>query len=156
MNIYRFRRIVKDWFAKNFYYRFNPQQKWLTAKIPLTFCDKDWLFETTLFEGLIHFWEEDGGEESTRFQYEVCEPGTEQRADTWSTPEQRKERYELYRRIYFCMDRAYRWAKVRDQIWEDFHRNSPMEDYQKQEENLEMQDTLFMQDIIHYRKYLWT
>lgn len=153
MNIYRFRRIVKDWFAKNFYYRFNPQQKWLTAKIPLTFCDKDWLFETTLFEGLIHFWEEDNGEESTRFQYEICDPTSGMYDQDYGSEAQKKERYELYRRIYFCMDRAYRWAKVRDQVWEDLYSSPWSKDA---EENLNMQDTLFLTDIIHYRKYLWT
>ena len=50
---------------------FFPQNKWARKDIPRQFTDVDNIFETTLFNGLIFFWEEDHGEETLRYQYEV-------------------------------------------------------------------------------------
>jgi hypothetical protein len=40
---------------------FNPKQKWLTKKIPRTWCDKPELIQSLLFEILVHYVEEEDG-----------------------------------------------------------------------------------------------
>ena len=48
---------------KNIYYSirdfFNPRQKWLTSKIPNSWCDKTWLLQLFAFESIVHFIEEE-------------------------------------------------------------------------------------------------
>ena len=42
-------------------YFFNPRQRWLTKKIPNHWCDKDYLWELCILEGIKHHVEQDYG-----------------------------------------------------------------------------------------------
>lgn len=53
------RRLTSSFFWEDLLYRiqcfFNPKQKWLTKKIPKTWCDKVELLKLTCFESIVHF-----------------------------------------------------------------------------------------------------
>lgn len=134
------------------------QNKWMRDLIPDHFTDLDYLFEETLFEGLIFFWEQDGGKESLELN---SQPWEDNGFFHWS-PE-RKECYDL-------MKAAYEWGKTRHESepeypslgddWKTTFRTEAYGDAVKiANEKLvkweEEKDT-HVTNILKYRKYLWT
>lgn len=136
----------KYWWRRHLYNvkcLFSPQNKWARKGIPRQFTDVDCIFENTLFNGLIFFWEEDHGEETLRYQFEAerddfCD------ADKWN------ERIAVCKEVYVAMNNAYAWAKIREREYDKLG-----VDWEKEEELVET-DTLHLTNIIKYRKYLWT
>ncbi|WEM34424.1 hypothetical protein [Xanthomonas phage X1] len=128
--------------------RINPRQKWLTKEIGRRFVDKDYIIETTIFESMIHFWEEDDGERSTRYQFEHYEGPCGGKA---LKPED-QEAYVYLRKLYADLDKCYRWAKTRKGFWADCYTNYKPEN----EKKLEAEDTYYMNEIIRLRKHMWT
>jgi hypothetical protein len=56
---YWYRLYIKEFYYNQISARLWPNQKWLTKKIPLTWCDKTHLIEILLFECIVHFVEEE-------------------------------------------------------------------------------------------------
>lgn len=111
---------------------FNPRNKWARDAIPNHFSDVDAIFEDVLFNGLIFFWEKDRGEEALRLQYEY----------PWNEMGPKAVEYQDHNRgVYNAMLEAYNWAKTRKHALETL-------DYDE--------DTKHLQNIIKYRKYLWS
>lgn len=146
------RHKVRKFWYEQIASRINPRQKWLTNAIGRTWADKDWVLETCVFTSMIHFWEDERGEEVMRYQFECIENPCRSKA----LNAEDQERYAEARRVYSILDRCYRWAKARDQLWEDFHESGYDAFYNKREADLIEQDTSVMQEIIQYRKYMWT
>lgn len=146
------RRKVKDFWMKQIVYRIKPQQKWLTDKIGRTWIDKDTVIETAIFESMIHFWEDEKGEEVLRFQFECIQSPCRSAA---ARPEN-QERYAEQRRIYSELEKCYRYARVRDMVWEEFD-NTPAKDRtDHQEQDIIDNETEILVKIVQLRKYLWT
>lgn len=132
--------------------RLNPRQKWLTVAIGRQFVDKDFIIETTLFQSIIHFWEEDDGEKSMRYQFEAIEGPCGGKA----LKEEDQQAYLAARKHYAALDRCYRWAKVRDAMWADFYNNYSERKDLAAGERLESEDEHYLTEIVRLRKYMWT
>lgn len=149
-------KIMSKYFWKDLWYkqvdtRFRPRQKWLTDKIPRTFCDVDYLIETCVFESLISFWESDSGEETLRFQFE-CEYGEEYGMSEEASAQRKTDYREIYRRL----NAAYNWAKARDKYIESSLDRKNMDEYIKAERRRVERDTFFLKEIIELRDKLWS
>lgn len=151
MNRHRFARILKDFWHAQFVCRIQPRQKWLSDKIGRVFVDKDFIIETTLFESVIHFWEMDRGEEVTRYQFEAIEAPCRSEARNPEDQEEYLERRQVYSELLEC----YSYAKVREQIWEEYWRSRPTDKW-KQRQLIIDRETEFLQTIVRLRKYIWT
>lgn len=131
--------------------------KWMRDLIPDHFTDLDYLFEETLFEGLIFFWEKDGGEASL----ELNSHPWDEEGFYWS-PE-RKVCYDL-------MKAAYEWGKTRHEsepeypdVGDNWLKTIRTDAYdeavkianEKMAKWEEEKDT-HVTNILKYRKYLWT
>ena len=141
------------WFYQKVYRRFVPAQKWLFDAIGNIWVDKDFVIETALFESMIHFWEDERGEEMQRFQFECIESPCRSAA---LKPED-QEGYLMARRLYAEMDKVYRYAKVRDQLWEEFWagKHEPGQGWLKEQELKEI-ETEHLISIVKFRGSMWT
>jgi hypothetical protein len=167
MKISRKYRIIKA-AIRRFYQshvidRVNPQQKWLRKKLPRHFCDLDRTFELTLFHGLIFFWEKDNGKRIFQLQIDVnVIPEELEHRREFMTDEAIESAKKENQEIYNIINAAYEWAKIRDEKYESLYdRNFPIPApytawYQYEDEYLIPTDTLHLQNIIKYRKYLWS
>lgn len=145
-------KVRKFWYEQ-IISRIKPRQKWLTDKLGRTWIDKDTVIETAIFESMIHFWEDEKGEEMQRFQFECIESPCRSAA---AKPED-QERYAEQRRIYSELDKCYRYARMRDQVWEEFY-NTPIQGrngWQKEQAIID-KETEILVKIVQLRKYLWT
>lgn len=106
-----------------------PKNSWATDCIPSHFSDVDNIMEEIAFEGLVHYWENDDGEEMLRAQTEIDEEYVGE------------ARLEQSKEVYNAMQAAYMYAKKRD----DFL------DY----EGIEMRD-FYANQIFKYRHFLWS
>ena len=91
---------------------------------------------------MINFWENDDGEASLRYSYEVYDDLV--RDQIRSLDDTIEERAH-HKHIYDTMKKAYDWAKIRNDI-ENYAR--VLDVYEK--------DTEHLLNIIRYRQYLWT
>lgn len=119
---------------------FFPKNRWVNEVVPRHFADVDYIFEDVLFAGLVHFWEKDRGEETLRYQWE-CDPDEFMMSS---------DHQAHCREVYDIAKAAYDWAKVRKQKHDDVRLDW------KEEQDLIAEDTKHLQNIIKYRKYLWS
>lgn len=165
-------KILTTHFWKDLWYqqvatRINPRQKWLTDKIPRTWLDPDYIIETCVFESLIHFWEEDRGEETVRFQWE-CPYGAEYGMSAEESVARKNERKVVYDRLLA----AYNWAKhgrvdgkaahkkAIDIYYGQVIKKYPVEEGLRVvgnlEEYLRKQDDFFLKEIVELRGHMWS
>lgn len=144
--------------------RIFPKQKWLTKLVPRTFCDVDTLIEDIVFACLVNFWENDNGEPSFRFQYEMYDDPEEY---VGLTAEEAAKIRATNKALYDEVSEAYAWAKVREHIrkkteemlvaayktdkWSEVSKF-----YNEEEAAFIENDTRYLTTIIKYRQYLWT
>ena len=114
------------------------KNEWALKSIPRTFSDVDYIFEEVLFNGLIFFWEEDGGESSLRYQWD-------RELDEYDSPERIEQCKEIYEQILA----AYNWAKIRKSEYDK------LMSYTK-EQDLKSKDDEHLSVIVKYRSHLWT
>src|SRR5690606_34128009 len=110
---------------------------WAEECIPKHWLDKDYLFTAILFNGIIHFWEDEDGK--SRFNIEPPSILDEESKHIYK---------EKDREVYEALVNAYEWAKVRQT-----HHDSA-ETFQE-EEALYDKDTKHLCSIIKYRGYMW-
>lgn len=137
------------------------QNQWLRDLIPEHFADLDTIFEDVLFNGLIFFWEQDGGGESLEYN---SKPWNEEDGGPMLWDERRKECYD-------AMKAAYEWGKTREEsepkapdLPEDYLTkglNNPeysaaCKEYWKAQERWEAERDMHMLNIIKYKGHLWT
>lgn len=115
----------------------NHPNQWFLDICPAHFSDKDYFFENVLFRGLIHFWEDDDGEENTRSQISI------DRFEYGMTVVDHLRHVEFYQDMYSALSEAYNFAKewVNTQFVDEA-------DYE--------QATKHLQNIIKYRGKMWT
>ena len=141
--------------------RIKPRQRWLTKQIPRTWLDADSVIELCVFESLIYWWTQDGGEEMSRFQFE--------NDDEFCTEERKNERKEVYDRLLA----AYNWAtsgrKNAMADYENLLNTFSRSDFLDRKFDRELfneinrletkcieSDTFYLKEIIELRKYMWT
>ena len=157
---------------------FNPRQKWLTKKIPTTWCDKTTLIPLVLFECLRHYVEEEGlmspdvyrkeyedGYISETYRDKMIKVVTELREaydHIVNRPWLEAEMYDAYPRTiepnmeYFVKGEDGNYTM---RSCEELYGCSYKEAYAKQqklEKLLEKRDLKAMQTIVKYYEYLWT
>lgn len=118
------------------------QNEWLRKLVPDEFTDVDVIFENVLFEGLIFFWEKDGGQESLHHNSIPWED------EFLKWTEDRRE-------CYVAMKAAYEWAKTYKDA-EPVVSLSELEDYRVRMQTWEDTTSEHLLNIIKYRNYLWT
>ena len=137
------------------------QNQWLRDLIPEHFADLDTIFEDVLFNGLIFFWEQDGGGESLEYN---SKPWDEEDGGPFKWDNSRKECYD-------AMKAAYEWGKTRAESepkapempegrW-DTGFNSPQyttacKAYWAKQKRWEAERDKHMLNIIKYKGHLWT
>ena len=122
-----------------------PKNKWARKDIPKTFSDVDYIYEKVLFNGLIFWWEDDGGESEIRHQFEY-----DYSDDGFISPEAIENRKQYYKTMYNELHEAYIWAILRDWAYEEANF-----DYKLTERYNEV-DTTHLIAIIKYRPAMWT
>jgi hypothetical protein len=134
--------------------RIKPPQKWLFDALGRNRVDMDFIFETTLFEGIIHFWETEGGEQVIRSKYEEIEgpiPGK-------ALKEENQEAFNHRRKVYSDIFNCYSWAKRRQIIWDSIYLNwnGTVQELCAEEDKLNAEDLYYMTEILKYRNHLRT
>jgi len=158
---YRFREFIYS--IKTF---FNPRQKWLTKKIPNTWCDKVELIPLCLFEMIKHFVEEEmdnvcwGLEEDVEKGY--C---SKEYSDKMAAAGNKiREIYNYYTVVrpdlQKQLDGAYpdlgdNFLDSLKEMTKDSYK-SLYGEVRRLEELIEKKDTEYLLDIIKLRGYLWT
>lgn len=129
--------------------RIKPPQKWLFDALGRNRVDMDFIFETTLFEGIIHFWETEGGEQVIRSKYEEIE------GPVSGTPSKKsyQEEYAKRRLAYSEISECYSWAKRRHVLWVAAFKHG---DVQSNAEKMQAEDLYYMTQILKYRGMMWT
>lgn len=118
---------------------FNPRQKYLTSKIPNSWCDKTSLVRICLFEMLVHYIEE---EDAFNFI-------------DWSSTEKDKK-------IKQDLEMCYEYIKIRrPQIVKKLHGihlkdENFIVDYGKMDDEINFWDQRVCETIVKYREALWT
>lgn len=120
----------------------HPNQ-WFLDICPNTWHDKDYFIEMTLAKALIHFWEDEDGEKSLRYQFE--HPYDEL---TDMPREQRHIRDIQNRKVYDDLKSAYEFLKPFD----DFGNPGWSDEGQKITEEL----AKHLSAIVKHRGYMWT
>jgi len=124
--------------------------KWATNQIPYGFKEYDHIIEDICFSALIDFWENDGGEETLRYQCDYY------REECKANPEDQFSNSRLGRAedIYNTLAAAYHWALVRDNEYKRIY-SLKVKDWEKTEAEWAAKDNKYLEDIIKYRKHLW-
>lgn len=128
---------LKRW-VRNIKLRFKPSNQWARDCIPREFIDVDFIMEDIAFKGLIFFWENDDGEETLRYQWEMAQQ---------SALRYPVEKVDEYKDVYFLMKEAYEWALYREIMKDSI--NQLGESYREQNEK-------HLNNIIKYRSHLWS
>lgn len=133
------------WGVKNYFW---PQNKWLTKHVPKGWIDKDALLENILAATIVEFVEGERGLKVT----------------VWDDTPERLD-------VYHKLNSAYHWFKWQRQALEDKENKSlslslvypdrcwadlRSELYYDFAAKKELLDNLHLQNIIKYRKHLWT
>lgn len=137
------------------------QNQWLRDLIPEYFVDLDTIFEDVLFNGLIFFWEQDGGGESL-----------EHNSKPWDTEECGPFKWDNSRKeCYDAMKAAYEWGKTREESrpkapeipaerWENVFASDEYGKaciaYENELKRWEAERDTHMLNIIKYKGHLWT
>ena len=158
---YRFRE-----FADSIKAFLNPRQKWLTKKIPNTWCDKVELIPLCLFEMIKHFVEDEIDSVPWSLDEDV-EKGycTREYSDKMVAAENKiREIYNYYTVVrpdlYKQLDGSFpdlganfmdSWNSINIDLYKTMY-----SELNRLEELIEKKDTEYLLDIIKLRGYLWT
>jgi hypothetical protein len=144
---------------------FNPRQKWLTSKIPNTWCDKPELIRILMFEMIVNFVEEEKGLDQFNVDW------SEDIKDGYVTQEYVDDRNSIYSQIKivydYIKDERPALVKAHDESYPEINFNTfaPVNDVPFNEayaENnrlealLEEKDDWALHKIVELREYIWT
>lgn len=123
------------------------QQKWLTSKLKGDWIDKDKIIETTIFESLVHFVEEEKGLGVINYDWkEEIEKGDISKEEV--------ARIKAIENLSMC---HYEYiTKTRPAVKKDLENIDDWKEYESVEKMLYDEDTAVMKSIIENRGYLWT
>jgi hypothetical protein len=146
----------RDVWYKQISSRFRPRNKWLTNKIPRTWCDKDTILEIAVLESLKHYVDKDGED-----CFEVIDTECEWQRDFYKEV---RHNYELITHKLPALQKELdtEWDAIPKIDWKDINRGNK-EDYDKKygkinrlEQEIYDLQTEIMVWIVKNRNGLWT